>query len=290
MEKIAESFKVIGVNSGHNEKSRNVPVLILAGGMGTRLSEETQLRPKPMVEIGGIPILLHLMRFYYAHGFNDFVICAGYRAWDIKDYFLNYQFNHHHVEIDHREKVLNPPKPWGGTESQERWRVRVVDTGLNTQTGGRVARALEETQLLKTAENFALTYGDGLSDVNLDAELSFHLKNQSIVTVLGVRPRARFGEIKLNGFRAEAFVEKPQSTQGWINGGFFFFNKKFREYLSTDEKCILEREPLSKLASDAQLNVYQHEGFWQPMDFLRDKNELQALWDSGNAPWSLVRT
>jgi glucose-1-phosphate cytidylyltransferase len=258
--------------------------------MGTRLSEETQLRPKPMVEIGGIPILLHIMRFYYSHGFNDFVICAGYRAWDIKDYFLNYQFNHHHLEIDHRDNALNLANPWGGTQSQERWRVRVVDTGLNTQTGGRVARALKETAILKTAETFALTYGDGLSDVDLESELSFHRKNNTIGTVLGVRPRARFGEIKLNGTRAEAFVEKPQSTQGWINGGFFFFNKKFSEYLSTDESCILEREPLSQLAADGQLHVYQHEGFWQPMDFLRDKNELQSLWDSGKAPWKPVRS
>ena len=265
--------------------AHKIPVLILAGGMGTRLSEETQLRPKPMIEIGGIPILLHIMRFYYSYGFNDFVICAGYRAWDIKDYFLNYQFNHHHLEIDHRDHSLSPASPWGGTETQERWRVRVVDTGLNTQTGGRIARALEETQILNSSETFALTYGDGLSDVNLEGEFKFHLKHQGIGTVLGVRPRARFGEIKLDGTRADAFVEKPQGTQGWINGGFFFFNKKFREYLSTDETCILEREPLSRLASDGQLHVFQHEGFWQPMDFLRDKNELQALWDSGEAPW-----
>lgn len=273
------------MNPEMRNNPQNIPVFILAGGMGTRLSEETQLRPKPMVEIGGIPILLHIMRFYYSHGFNDFVVCAGYRAWDIKDYFLNYQFNHRHLEMDHRRDTLSAAQPWGNTTTQERWRVRVVDTGLNTQTGGRVARALEETQALNTADHFALTYGDGLSDVHLAHELSFHFKNQSVGTVLGVRPRARFGEIKLNGSRAEAFVEKPQGTQGWINGGFFFFEKSFTKYLSTDEKCILEREPLSQLAADGQLHVFQHEGFWQPMDFLRDKNELQALWESGKAPW-----
>jgi glucose-1-phosphate cytidylyltransferase len=263
-----------------------VPVFILAGGLGTRLSEETQSKPKPMVEIGDLPILLHIMRNYYRHGFNDFVICAGYRSWEIKNYFMNYEFRDRHLEIDHRTEHDRPAKPLGNSTHQEKWRVRVVDTGLNTMTGGRVARAMDVVTADTSFEDFALTYGDGLSDANLAQELQFHMDHGKIGTVLAVHPMARFGELDISADgTVQQFSEKPQATQGRINGGFFFFKTAFRNYLSADESCILERDPLVKLASDRQLKIFPHDGFWQPMDTLRDKNQLEGLWQTGKAPW-----
>lgn len=262
-----------------------VPVFILAGGLGTRISEETHLRPKPMIEIGEIPILLHIMRSYYAFGFNDFVICAGYRSWEIKQFFLNYEFRHNHVQIDHRTNPDAPAGSFGKSASQENWRVRVIDTGLESMTGSRVAKALDQVSG-ERFETFALTYGDGLCDVNLKAELAFHREHGRLGTVLGVHPLARFGELDISEVgEVREFLEKPQSRQGSINGGFFFFQREFREYLSSDADCILERQPLTDLAKNRQLMVHQHDGFWQPMDTLRDKTQLQALWDSGKAPW-----
>jgi glucose-1-phosphate cytidylyltransferase len=264
---------------------KNIPVLILAGGLGTRISEETHLRPKPMIEIGEFPILLHIMRWYYSFGFNDFVICAGYRAWEIKKFFLNYEFRQNHLQIDHRESLDNKPRSMGRNSLQEKWSIRIVDTGLESMTGTRVARALDQIQGDKF-EDFALTYGDGLCDVDLVKEAAFHFSHGKVGTVLGVHPMARFGELDIapNG-EVQEFLEKPQSRQGYINGGFFFFKRAFRDYLSTDVDCILERKPLFNLAENRQLMIHKHEGFWQPMDTLRDKTQLQEMWDSGKAPW-----
>jgi glucose-1-phosphate cytidylyltransferase len=267
----------------------NIPVLILAGGLGTRLSEETGSRPKPMVDIGGIPILLHLMRWYYSFGFNDFVICAGYKGWEIKNYFLTYAQRFNHFEVDFREGLASSPSIYQHRGGQERWRVRVLDTGEETMTGGRVAKALDLLSQ-EQFEHFALTYGDGLSDIDLQTEFNFHLEHKKVGTVLGVHPLARFGELETDGKGiVTSFLEKPQGRQGQINGGFFFFRRQFREYVQPSDDCILEREPLVKLASDRQLALYPHNGFWQPMDTLRDKTYLETLWSEGKAPWSQLR-
>jgi glucose-1-phosphate cytidylyltransferase len=271
----------------------NVPVFILAGGAGTRLSEETSLKPKPMVTIGEYPILLHIMRWYYAHGFNDFVICAGYRAWDIKEFFLSYEFRQNDFAIDHRISTNAGPAVFNRNTRQENWRVLVIDTGRDTMTGGRVARALDEVGDSIAFTEFALTYGDGVSNVNLTQELEFHRQHKRIGTVLGVPPPARFGELGVDeSDLVQGFVEKPEDRQGLVNGGFFFFSGEFRRYLSTDESCILEQKPLADLAHDGGLMVHRHSGFWQPMDTLRDRNFLQSIWESGKAPWlpSMART
>jgi glucose-1-phosphate cytidylyltransferase len=264
---------------------QNVPVFILAGGLGTRISEETHLKPKPMVEIGGIPILIHIMRRYYSFGFNDFVICAGYRSWEIKQYFLNYEFRQSDLMIDHRNQTSTHGTVLLKSGSEEKWRVRVIDTGEECLTGARVARAFDQVQS-ESFEHFAVTYGDGLSDVDLVKEFQFHSLHDKLGTILGVHPMARFGELDVDGSgHVKSFLEKPQSRQGMINGGFFFFRKGFRNRLVTDSDCTLEGSPLSKLAEDDQLMVFKHEGFWQPMDTLRDKNQLDELWQSGKAPW-----
>jgi glucose-1-phosphate cytidylyltransferase len=268
--------------------NKDIPVFILAGGLGTRISEETHLKPKPMIEIGETPILVHLMRWYHSFGFNDFVICAGYRSWEIKQYFLTYEFRQNHLMIDHREDLRNRPVALGESVGQEKWRVRVIDTGPLTQTGGRVARAIDTVLETQKFTDFALTYGDGLCDVNLNLELAFHLSHGQVGTVLGVHPSARFGELDIDTHgKVQSFLEKPQHRQGQINGGFFFFKQEFRKYLSTETDCVLERKPLSSLAEDNQLMVHPHSGFWQPMDTLRDKNLLQSLWDEGKAPWQV---
>ena len=262
------------------------PCVILAGGLGTRISEETDHKPKPMIEIGGLPVLLHIMRHYYRSGFRDFVVCAGYKADVIKQFFLNYEFRCNNIEIDHRDLPNNPPKAFGASQTQEAWRVRIIDTGLNTMTGARLAKAFDAIEVTLESDTFAVTYGDGLCSVDLDAELAFHSKHGKLGTVMGVRPVARFGELDLSpDGQVRAFLEKPEFKQSLINGGFFFFNKKVRDYLSDDSECILERKPLEKLAKDGHLMMFQHDGFWHPMDTLRDKNYLQGLWDTGEAPW-----
>ena len=252
------------------EVREQIPVFILAGGLGTRISEESTLRPKPMIEIGDLPILLHIMRSYYAHGFKDFVICAGYKSWEIKKFFLTYEYRCNSLEIDHRDSLRTPAQPFGKSSTQESWRVRIIDTGAGSMTGARIAKAY-----------------DGLCDVDLSKEFEFHLKHKKLATVLAVKPVARFGELDIDkDALVEGFLEKPQFRQSSINGGYFFFDSSFRNYLSTDPQCVLEKEPLEKLANDKQLMGYHHEGFWHPMDTLRDKTYLQSLWDSGQAPWT----
>lgn len=265
-----------------------IPVFILAGGLGTRLAEETSMRPKPMVEIGGLPILVHIMRYYHSFGFDDFVICAGHLSHMIKDYFTRYELLLNHIELDHRKNPDQRVRVFGHSAEQERWRVRVIETGTEAMTAARVARALDviaETEGGYPA-TFALTYGDGLADVDLQEELEFHRKHKKIGTVLGVKPVARFGELGtgLNG-EVFGFVEKPRSKHSYMNGGFFFFQREFREYLSTDAACVLEQDPLEKLAKDNQLQMFANKNFWQCMDNLRDKMHLQELWDSKDCPW-----
>lgn len=266
-----------------------IPVFILAGGLGTRLSEETHSRPKPMVEIGEVPILLHVMRWYYKFGFNDFVICAGYRAWDIKNYFLNYEAKLNHLEIDHRTNQNTLPVSFGRNLAQEKWRVRVLDTGLNSMTGARLAKAFDIVRETDDFDTFALTYGDGVSDIDLSKELSFHFSHRKIGTVASIHHiQSRFGVLEVEGSgQVKGFVEKPEEKKEVINGGFFFFNAAFRKYLGTHDDCILERRPLAQLSKDDHLMAYQHQGFWQPMDTLRDKLNLEELWKSGKAPWKI---
>jgi glucose-1-phosphate cytidylyltransferase len=265
---------------------KSLPVFILAGGYGTRISEESRYKPKPMVEIGGIPILLHIMRHYYAYGFNDFVICAGYKAIEIKKYFMYYQMLHRDLDMDHRSSFAEAWKADSENETQEKWRVRVIDTGMDTQTGGRVGRALQAVKAQTDFDHFAVTYGDGLSDVNLKALLAYHLSHSAMGTVLGVKNQARYGELNTtDSGKVTSFLEKPSEKQGFINGGFFFFRREFESFLSTEQSLSLEEKPLVSLASQGQLNVFKHLGFWHAMDTLRDRTALEALWASGRAPW-----
>ncbi|MBI4402820.1 MAG: NTP transferase domain-containing protein [Deltaproteobacteria bacterium] len=264
-----------------------MPIFILAGGLGTRISEESELKPKPMIEIGGIPILVHIMRHYYAFGFDDFIICAGYRSLQIKKFFGDYALHLNDVEVDQRKGSRSRGlRVIGRTPEQEQWRVRVLETGLHSMTGARLAQAIDKIQSIEPFEHFGMTYGDGLCNVNLRDELNFHLSHGQVGTVLGVKNHARFGEIDVTDeCRVSGFLEKPQSRQGYISGGFFFFTKAFRNYLSQENETVLEREPLVRLASDGQLCIYKHSDFWYSMDTLRDKLHLQELWDSGSAPW-----
>ena len=274
-----------------NAHISNTPVFILAGGLGTRLSEETGTKPKPMVEVGEIPILIHIMRSYYRHGFNDFVICAGYRSWEIKKFFLNYEFRMNHLGIDHRTDLTQSPTALGRSSAQEKWRVRVVDTGVDCMTGGRLARAFDAIARDQAFTDFALTYGDGLSDVDLAKEFDFHHTHQKMGTVLGVNMQARFGILDVvDDMQVAGFLEKPDDRQDVISGGFFFFKRDFRRFLSNDIECVLERQPLEMLAAHGELMSFRHTGFWHPMDTLRDKTYLEKLWASGSAPWLISST
>ena len=251
-------------------------VILLAGGMGTRLSEETQLRPKPMVEIGGIPILVHIMRSYAHFGLNEFVVALGYKGEIIKDYFLNYHLRNSDLSIN-----LGTGGMEYGRRPAENLKVDLVDTGGKTMTGGRLHR-LES--VIRPKGTFMLTYGDGVSDVDVTALLAFHRQHGKLATVTAVRPAARFGVMAFDGDRVASFQEKPQTTEGWINGGYFVFEPEVFDYLKGDE-TVLEKEPLENLAKGGHLMAYKHQGFWHPMDTIRDRDVLNDLWNSGHAPW-----
>ena len=250
-------------------------VVILAGGFGSRLSEETHLRPKPMVEIGGRPIIWHIMKHYSHHGFNEFVICLGYMGYVIKEYFVNYYLHLSDITVDVKTNSYTTHD-----SKAEPWKVTLVDTGAETMTGGRVRRAAP----FLNNEPFFLTYGDGVGDVDLEAELAFHRSHNKLMTVLAVQPSGRFGALALDGNAVHTFAEKPAGDGNWINGGFFICEPGVIDYIAGDD-TIFERDPVENLARDGQIQAFKHEGFWRPMDTLRDKNELQDLWDTGKAPW-----
>jgi len=257
----------------------NIPVFVLCGGLGTRFREQTGFRPKPMIDIGNRPILWHIMQSYAQHGFKRFVLCLGYKSEVVKEYFLHYTAMQSDFTVDLATAKVNTHS----IDHTDDWSVTLADTGELTMTGGRVARAA--AKYLGDAEHFAVTYGDGLTDVNLAEEFRFHQSHAQLGTVLGVNPPSRFGEIKIAGTDVLRFEEKPEFEASWINGGYFFFRRNFLEYLSQDEGCILERTPLVKLAGDGQLSMYKHSGFWQCMDTQRDHDQLNQLWSSGKAPW-----
>lgn len=259
----------------------NIPVFILCGGLGTRLREETELRPKPMVPVGSHPILWHIMRTYAHHGFKNFVLCLGYKAEVIKSYFLNYPTMNSDFTVELRTNTVKVHK----IDHTQDWTVTLADTGALTMTGARVARAA--AKYLGQAEHFAVTYGDGVTDANLNDQLQFHLRQRKVATVLGVNPPSRFGELKLDKDQVVEFAEKPDLTNSWINGGYFFFRRDALDYLSKDEDCVLEREPLVKLARDGQLTMWKHRGFWYAMDTQRDREYLDELWKTGKAPWNV---
>lgn len=259
-----------------------VPVMILCGGLGTRLREQTEVRPKPMVEIGGRPILWHLMKLYAAHGLHDFILCLGYKGHVIKDYFLNYKAYTADLTLE-----LGKPEQveYHASNAEAGWRVTLAETGQEAQTGARVARAAAYV----TSDIFCLTYGDGLADVDIAALVRFHRAHGKVGTVTGVHPPGRFGELEIGSdCGVVEFNEKPQVTNGLINGGFFVFNRSFVEkYLEPRESLVLEQEPLQRLARDHELMVYMHEGFWQPMDTAREVALLDQHWASGAAPWKV---
>lgn len=251
--------------------------MILAGGVGSRIAEESQARPKPMVEIGGKPILWHVMKIYSAHGIHDFVICTGYRGYMIKEYFANYFLHMSDVTFDMEKNSMQVHQ-----KKAEPWKVTLVDTGETTMTGGRLKRA----QGFVPRETFCMTYGDGVGDVDIGAAIATHRKAGKKATVAAVQPPGRFGAMHLEKDTVTRFVEKPEGDGGWINGGFFVLEPSIFELIDGD-RVIWEREPLQALASSGQLHAFRHRGFWQPMDTLRDRQLLEELWASGQAPWKV---
>lgn len=254
-------------------------VVILAGGLGTRLSEETELKPKPMVEIGGRPILWHIMKIYSYYGFNDFVILTGYKSHVIKDYFLNYYTRYSDITVDMSNNSVEIHQ-----HRNEPWKVTMLYTGKDTMTGGRIKKAKEYVG----NETFMLTYGDGVSDVNIPELLTSHKKSGKLATVTSIQPSGKFGALNIqNDGEITSFMEKPKGDGAWINGGFFVLEPQIFDYISEDDDAIWEREPLENLARDGQLQAFKHQGFWQAMDTLKDKNDLTAMWESKNAPWAI---
>lgn len=254
-------------------------IIILAGGLGTRLSEETDLRPKPMVEIGGKPILWHIMKIYSHYGYNDFIICCGYKSYFIKDYFYHYYMHSSDITVD-----LTSNKITYHNSTSEPWKITLVDTGLDTMTGGRIKRV----QKYIGNEPFMLTYGDGVGNINIPELINFHKQNKKTVTLTAVLPDGKFGALQLNNSDdITEFREKPAGDGSWINGGFFVCEPKVFDYITKGDSTIFEREPLEKLAADKQLKAYKHTGFWKPMDTLKQKIELNSLWNSDNPPWKV---
>ena len=253
-------------------------VVILAGGFGTRLSEETHLKPKPMVEIGGKPILWHIMKIYSHFGFNDFIICLGYKGYLIKEYFANYYLHMSDVTFDMKDNKMQVHQNYA-----EPWKVTLIDTGYNTMTGGRIKRV----QQYINNETFMMTYGDGVGDIDINRLLEFHKARGKYAIVTSVQPSGRFGTLKINEDNyVNNFQEKPKGDDSWINGGFLVLEPEVFDYINGDE-TTWEKEPLENLAKDNQLVAYKHHGFWKPMDTLRDKTELESLWNSGNPPWKV---
>lgn len=252
-------------------------VVILAGGFGTRLSEETDIKPKPMVEIGGKPILWHIVKIYSSYGFNDFIICLGYKGYIIKEFFANYFLHTSDVTIDLKDNKIEVH-----SVKAEPWKVTLVDTGLNTMTGGRIKRIKPFVE----NQTFMLTYGDGVGNIDIKKLLEFHKSHGKYATLTAVQPSGRFGALHLEGDKVKEFEEKPKGDGAWVNGGFFVLEPQIFDYIEGDE-TIWEKEPLENLAKDGQLMAYKHTGFWKPMDTLRDKRELELLWQSGNPPWKI---
>lgn len=252
--------------------------VLLAGGLGTRIAEETDVKPKPMIEIGGMPIIWHIMKIYSHYGIDEFVICLGYKGYVIKEYFQNYFLHMSNVTFDMKTNKMEVHNA-----SAEPWRVTLTDTGLSTQTGGRIKRILP---YLGDDREFCFTYGDGVGNVDIKAVIELHRREGRLATVTATQPPGRFGAVNFDGHRVTEFQEKPVGDGGWINGGFFVLSPEIGKYIEGDF-TLWEHEPLKNLAADGQLSVYRHDGFWQPMDTLRDKQHLEALWSSGKAPWKV---
>lgn len=254
-------------------------VLLLAGGFGTRISEETSIRPKPMVEIGGNPILWHIMKIYSTYNFNEFVVLLGYKGYYIKEYFANYFLHQSDVTIDMQNgnmEILN--------NSSEPWKVTLLDTGLNTMTGGRIKRA----QNFIGDEPFMLTYGDGVSNINIKELLNFHKSHGKLMTMTSAQPEGRFGRLNIEGDgKVSRFLEKPKGDGGWINAGFFVCQPQVFNYIKEGDSTVFEQKPLQELAKDGEIFTFKHNGFWKPMDSLKDKNDLNKMWNQNNAPWKV---
>ena len=251
--------------------------VILAGGLGTRISEESYLKPKPMIEIGGRPVLWHIMKIYSAYGINDFIICCGYKGYVIKEYFANYFLHMSDVTFDMQENSMEVHR-----KKAEPWKVTLIDTGESTMTGGRLKRVRDYIG----DDDFCFTYGDGVGDVDIASLISFHKKEGRLATLTATQPPGRFGSINLEGRRVDSFQEKPQGDGAWINGGFFVLNPKVIDYIEGDH-TVWEQGPMEYLAKECELSAWLHSGFWQPMDTLRDRTHLEELWQRGKAPWKV---